>query len=270
VRRNMPDVYVDDARPGVAPGGPRSAGPMFAALYGELTPHPWPHPRDPYSLFQDRSSAMGWLEDAGTGLWGMNDAGLGDPGSPLVAWFQVGAGAVPDDRPLPVQSFLRCAGDALARIGRPGLRAVQVLLPVQGLDTSARTADGRMPSLLAAGWFADGDPRSRTPVRVTLDSGRAPSVPEAAARMRDRIPVLNQDVFGCESYEVGGHEPPAPPFDDGFWNGPPGHRATFEGTLAEWSLDAVGWLGGFLGDLAARHGVTTPLLLTVSLAEENT
>ncbi|MCT2585108.1 hypothetical protein [Actinophytocola gossypii] len=247
-----------DAHPGLDPAGPRTAGPMFAALYGSLRPHPERGSRDPYALFHDRSVAMGWID----GLWGMNDAGLGDPGSSLVAWFQVGAEAVPGDRPLPVQPFLRCAGDVVARIGRLGLRAVQVLLPVQGLEPSPRT-----PSMFAARWFDDRDPRSRTPVRVTLDSGRATSVPEAAGALRDRIRQLHQDVFVCESSEVGGHEPPAPPFDDGFWNGPPGQRVTFEGTLAEWSPDALGWLGAFLGDLAAQQGVTSPLLLTVSTIE---
>ncbi|TWJ20725.1 hypothetical protein [Micromonospora endolithica] len=39
---------------------------------------------------------------------------------------------------------------------------------------------------------------------------------------------------------------------------------TFCGTLAEWSLDALGWLGGFRADLSAQNGITTPVLLTVT------
>ncbi|WP_199562009.1 hypothetical protein [Micromonospora deserti] len=263
---------------------------MFAALYGELAPHPWRDPdadQDAYFLFHERSLAMGWLDDtdtavrktaAGTderelgaaGLWGMNDAGEDHPlaaaEASLVAWFQVGVEPVSGDRPLPVQPFLRCAGDAAARIGALRLRAVQVLLPVQGLDTSSRQECARMPSLLTAGWFGGGDPQSRTPVRVTLDSGQAPSIPSAAPQMRERMRRLDQDVFGCESHSLTDHDPLTmrPPFDDSFWNGPSLHRATFHGTLAEWSLDALGWLGGFLADLSARHGVTTPLLLTAS------
>jgi hypothetical protein len=39
-----------------------------------------------------------------------------------------------------------------------------------------------------------------------------------------------------------------------------------QGSLIEWSLDAIGWFGGFLADLAAREGAGVPLLLTVSRA----
>jgi hypothetical protein len=198
----------------------------------------------------------------------MNDAGqdhpLADPGASLVAWFQVGVEPVSGNRPLPAQPFLRCAADAAERIGTLRLRAVQMLLPVQSLDTSSRPESARMPSLLTAGWFGDGDPRARAPVRVTLDSGQARSIPSMAPRMRERMSRLDQNAFVCESYSLADLDPLAmrPPFDASFWNGPPLHRATFSGTLAEWSPDALGWLGGFLADLSARHGVTTPLLLT--------
>ncbi|MEV4811353.1 hypothetical protein [Micromonospora avicenniae] len=286
----MPDRYAhsDRARPGLAPGARRPAGTLFAALYGELTPHPWRHTdQDAYSLFHDRSLAMGWLDDVGgivrhtadgveerptgaAGLWGMNDAGqrhpLADPESSLVAWFQVGVEPVAADRPLPVQPFLRCAGDTTARLGALRLDAVQVLLPVQGLDVAARPEYAPIPSLRGPGWFADADPRSRTRVRVTLDSGQDPSAPAAAQRMRDSLRRLEQNVFVCESHSLTDHVPLAtrPPFDDRLWIGPPLHRVTFHGTLAEWSLDALGWLGGFLADLGASQGVTTPLLLTAS------
>ncbi|MER7892721.1 hypothetical protein ABTX15_23155 [Micromonospora sp. NPDC094482] len=297
-RRGLPERYTVDrspgdggpARPGVAPGARRSAGVGFAALYGELARHPWRQPdadQDPYFLFYTSSLAMGWLDDIGAtvrqtaggfqenelgaaGLWGMNDAGeahpLAAPGSSLVAWFQVGFELVPGDRPLPVQPFLRCAGDAVARMGTLRLRAVQMLLPVQGLDPSSRPPYAPIPSLRTAGWFTGGDPGSRTPVRVTLDSGQAASIPSAAPQMREQMSRLDQDVFGCESLSLIDHDPLTvrPPFDDALWNGPSRHRATFHGTLAEWSLDALGWLGGFLADLSARHGVSTPLLVTAS------
>ena len=58
------------AQPGLAPGSRRDAGTMFAALYGELVPHPWRDPEselDAYSLFYHRSVAMGWLDDRGAG-----------------------------------------------------------------------------------------------------------------------------------------------------------------------------------------------------------
>ncbi|AVT34093.1 hypothetical protein C6361_02320 [Plantactinospora sp. BC1] len=278
-----------EARPGLAPGARSPVGTMFAALYGGLTPHPWRDPddtRDAYALFYDRSLAMGWLDDVGgvvqitdagprerrtgaPGLWGMNDAGqehpLALPGSSLVGWFQVGVEPLPVDRPLPVQPFLRCAGDVLARLGTLDLRAVQVLLPVQGLDPASSPPEyAGMPSLRTAGWFGAADPGSRTPVRVSLDGGRAPAITSAAPLIRERIGRLDQDVFACESSSLVDHDPlaTAPPFDDALWNGPPRHRVTFHGTLAEWSLDTLGWLAGFLADLAAGQGVDTPLLFT--------
>ncbi|MQS04249.1 hypothetical protein FNX44_020700, partial [Streptomyces sp. OF1] len=55
------------AVPGVVPGSRPTAGTMFAALYGELRPHAWwgAEPEgDAYSLFHQRSAAMGWLDEA--------------------------------------------------------------------------------------------------------------------------------------------------------------------------------------------------------------
>lgn len=236
---------------------------MFAALYGELTPHPWRDPDlDAYFLFHHRSVAMGWLA-----RWGMNDAGEQHPLAasepPLAAWFQVGVEPLPDDGPLPVQPFLRCAGDATERIGRLRLRAAQVLLPVEALRAEAAFP----PALGAAGWFAAADPASRAPVRVTLDSGQAATVPGAAPRLYHEINSFDQSVFACDAYSLVNHDPLiGPPFDDRLWNGPPAHRTTFDGTLAEWSPDAIGWLGAFLADLCARNGVASPVLLTATLA----
>ncbi|OLF18522.1 hypothetical protein [Actinophytocola xanthii] len=273
----------DDARPGLAPGVRSPVGTLFAAVYGGFASHPW-QDQDAYSLFHQRSLAMRWLDDIGwvvrrsaagyeerptgaAGLWGMNDAGRDRPaaaGAAPVAWFQVGAEPVPAERPLPVQPFLRCVEEVVARLGKLELDAVQVLVPVQGLDVSSRPEPALAPSLLTAGWFG-GDGRARTPVRVTLDSGRSPAVPAVAARLREWVGRLDQEVFACDSHSADDHASLAasPPFDDRLWYGPAGHRATFHGTLAEWSLDALGWLGAFLADLSAREGVTTPLLLTV-------
>ncbi|WIX80373.1 hypothetical protein QRX50_06225 [Amycolatopsis carbonis] len=44
--------------------------------------------------------------------------------------------------------------------------------------------------------------------------------------------------------------------------GPSRHAVTVHGTLAEWSLDAIGWLAGLAADLGARAGLATPLLVT--------
>ncbi|MFE7333227.1 hypothetical protein ACFU8W_52395 [Streptomyces sp. NPDC057565] len=257
---------------------------MFAALYGELVPHDWrgPEPEgDAYSLFYQRSIAMGWLDDRSAGggfedrmlrapgLWGMNDAGWNHPlaaaGAGLISWFQVEASVVADDRPLPVQPFLRCAEDATARAGTPNLSAVQVLLPVQGLDPATRAPYAPVPAMQTKEWFAECDPEARTPVEVSVNSGRDPSVPAVAQQLTDHLGHLSQDVFVCTSYDVGSPETVlAPLFDDSFWNGPPLHGVTLRGELSEWSLDAIGWLSEVIADSSAHLGVRSPLLLTVT------
>lgn len=257
----------EEIGPGLVEGARGFAGTLFAALYGELVPHAWLAPdsdRDLYRVFYERSAAMGWLHDTGPGgLWQMNDAGRQHPlaEASLAAWLQVEAAPVPGDRPLPLQPFLSCAGDALARVGDVALDAVQVLLPVQCLDTTSRPEASRSPSLLTAAWFDDVDPVLRTRVRVTLDGGQSPAVLAIA----DRLAVIDQAVFAYEAHTTD-HTGIVPPFDDSFWNGPPEHAITFHGTLAEWSLDAIGWFAGLLADLSARHGVATPLLFTASRA----
>jgi hypothetical protein len=253
----------DEARPGLTQGSRDVAETLFAALYGELTPRPdrvAGTDRDSYVQFHDRAQSMGWLD----GLWGMNGAGrdhpLAVPGSSLVAWFQVGVESVPSGRSLPVQPFLRCAGDVTARLGALRLDAAQVLLPAHSLDVPARPQHARMPSLSTAAWFDD--VRSAASVKVTVDSGQDPIIPLAAQRIHQWLNKLNQHVFRCES--VTGLVPMSPPLPDTVWLGPPRHRVTFQGTLTEWSLDAIGWLGGFLADLAACEGAGVPPLLTVS------
>lgn len=267
------------ARPGLAPDTQPTAGTMFAALYGELVPHAWCDPErgsDAYSLFYHRSLAMGWLDDRSAGgldrapgLWGMNDAGLDHPraaaGTGLISWFQVEASAVAGDRPLPVQPLLRCAWDCTARIGTARLSAVQVLLPVQGLDPATRPPYAPVPAVSTVPWFAEHDPRSETAVEVGLSSGRDPAITAAARRLTDDLAGLGQDIFVEPSLDTSTQGAfPAPPFDDGLWNGPALHGVVLRGTLAEWSCDAIGWLGELVADCAARLGVRSPLLLTVT------
>ncbi len=271
----MPERSIT-AQPGMVPGVDSTAGTMFTALYGGLIPHPWRRgEQDADALFYHRSLAMGWLDDRSTGqpggaagLWAMNDAGWEHPRgleSGLVAWFQVEASAPAHDRPLPVQPFLRCAQDATARAGTLDLSAVQVLLPVQGIDASSRPAYARVPTVRAAQWFAGGDPQARTPVRVSIDSGQDPRIPAAAEQLTDRLARLDQGVFVNPSPQVAAADAaPPPPFDDSFWNGPPLHGMALRGDLVEWSCDAIGWLAEAVADAAARLGVHSPLLLTVA------
>ncbi|MEV5531491.1 hypothetical protein [Streptomyces prunicolor] len=260
------------AQPGIAPTTPPTAGTLFAALYGELTLHAWHDPEhDAYQLFYQRSLAMGWLEGqtaGGPGLWAMNDAGWSDPqaapGTGRVSWFQVEAGAVMAERPLPVQQFLRCAHDVTARIGTLRLSSVEVLLPVQGIDPAARPACAAVPSMLTVDWFGARDPAARTPVDVRIDSGRDPVIPAVGRQLAQDLRDLEQDVFTCGGDDVTARgDALPPPFHDSFWNGPPLHGMTLRGELAEWSCDAVGWLAATVADCAARLGVRSPLLFTV-------
>lgn len=135
----------DVVQPGIDPAGWSTAGPMFAAFHGELVPHPWRDPeseRDAYQLFHQRSIAMGWLDEQSSaagderasrapGLWAMNNAfcGTGHGAAEPFARFQVECSTPANDRPLPVQPFLRCAEDTTTRIGTAHVSAVQLQLP---------------------------------------------------------------------------------------------------------------------------------------------
>ncbi len=254
---------------------------MFAALFGELVPHPrsaslGESSEDAYSLFYARSAAMGWLtpavQGASGGFWGMNDAEAGPASGPQpqrAAWFQVVLTGPAPGKLAPVQPFLSCAGEVVARMGTLTLEAVQVLLPERdppggGLPASPSGMRVAWPLLDALDWFTDCDPRLRAPVRVTLDGGPDPSVRAAAPAIAKWVQELRQDAFQCESFSLADddHLVLRPiPFEDGRAS-PPHHRVTFRGTLAEWSLDALGWLAAFLADGSSRHGISTPLIFT--------
>ena len=180
--------------PGPATFGTRIARPMYAAFYGELVPHaPLTElSQDAYSLFYSRSAAMGWLtpavEGASGGVWGMNDAEVGPALAPRpdpVAWFQVTLTEPAGTGVLPVQPFLACAGDVMARLGTLRLEAVQVLVPGQdapadGDFASPSSMPVARPLLASLNWFGDRGPRLREPARVTLDGGPDPQVTAAA------------------------------------------------------------------------------------------
>ena len=252
-----------DSRPGLEHRSHPQAGTLFAALYGTLTPRLDRDPateRDTYIQFHDRAQAMGWLDD----LWAMNDAGQGDPRegrepSPAT-WFQ--AEAIPAairGRSLPVQPFLRCAGDVTDRIGALNLDGLQVLLPVHIMDVSQRPELARMPALSTAAWFSDIP--AWTSVTVTVASGRSVAMGDGAERIHDALHRYSQEAF-----VYGGQVDRTPidcPVPDAMWGGPVEHRTSFVGELIEWSLDAIGWLGALVGDIAARENVDVPLLLTV-------
>ena len=182
---------------------------MFAALYGDVAPHAWWGPeldQDAYSLFHSRARATQWLdetEDGAPGLWGMNDAGwqhlLPRADLPLAAWFQVEVQAVAANRPLPVQPFLQCAGETVARAGTLRLDAVQVLLPIQGMGDVADSKDALAPSLPDPLLVRRGQPRiencgaghaRQRPSGVDPGCGTAPpgvAEPSRSARLRGHI-----------------------------------------------------------------------------------
>lgn len=253
---------------------------MFAALFGELVPHPRSDAKrevsqDAYSLFYARSSAMEWLtpavEGATEGLWGMNDAGAafssGDSAS-RVAFFQVMLTEPNLGKLLPVQPFLACAGDVMGRLGMLHLEAVQLLLPERHAAEKAEfasTSGMKVASslLYACNWFADSDPRLRAPVRVTLDGGPDPSIRAAAPEILQWVQEVRQEVFVGDSFSLADddHLILRPiPFEDATSDAVH-QRVTFRGTLAEWSLDALGWLAAFLADGTSRYGVNTQLIL---------
>jgi hypothetical protein len=256
--------------------GTQAAKPMYAAFYGELTPNAplGELSQDAYSLFYARSAAMGWLTPAVAGatggVWGMNEAEAGPGSGPQpkrVAFFQVTLTGPPPRGALPVQPFLCCAGDTVARLGTLRLAAIQILLPGQyppvgGDFASPSGMRIATPLLDTLNWFADCPPQLRAPIRVTLDGGPDPSIRAAAPAITQWAQEVRQNVFACDSFSLTNddhlvlqptplHEPGAAP-----------HRVTFHGALAEWSLDALGWLAAFLADVSSRNGVSSPLMLT--------
>ncbi|MGW2160370.1 hypothetical protein [Nonomuraea sp. NPDC001699] len=249
---------------------------MFAALHGELTPYPWREPTpapDAYSLFVARSSAMGWLiEPTGEhcGLWGMNDAGFDSSAGPRhsrAAWFQV---SLPTptaiDRPLPVQPFLACAESVAARVGVLQLKAVQVLLPVQSLPSAegeSRRAGAVVRLLQEIGWFGDLPPQERTGVRVTLDGGQNPTIRSVAPDLLGWLRELKHDVFG-DFFLTDKPVMLRPAITDELWRGPARHSVTIDGTLAEWSLDGLGWLAALLAEAGRHHRLDSPLMLSAA------
>jgi hypothetical protein len=267
-------------RPQPATAGTRVAKSMYAAFYGELAPHAplGECSQDAYSLFYARSAAMGWLtaaaEGATGGFWGMNDAEAGPGSEPQpqpVAWFQVTLSWPTPDGVVPVQPFLSCAGDVVARLGTLRLEAVQVLLPgphppVRGDFSSPSGMRVARPLLDARNWFGDCDPGRRAPARVTLD-GPDPSLRAAAPAIAQWVQEVEQDVFACDSISLADDDHlilRSTPLDERL----PGtyhHRVTFRGFLAEWSLDALAWLAAFLADVSSRHGVSTPLMLAADM-----
>jgi hypothetical protein len=274
------------AGPGPLPGpsaGSGTAGPLFAALYGSTDGPLAGNAReaDEYALFYQRSLAMGWLDDRSAGgdelevghraagLWAMNDAGTKPPNGAdnprLVAWYQVEASEVADDRPLPIRPFLACAHEVTLRCRPYDLSAVQVLAPMRGINALRRPTYAALPTLLASAWFDDRTYGSEVLVNVELNSGTNPAVAESSVWLAAQLNSLNHKVFSMLSQ---GPQTSLPyvPLADSAWNGPTERGLIIRGSLAEWSCDCIGWLVEILCDLLGQKGLRSPLLITVSLS----
>ncbi|GLY29103.1 hypothetical protein [Kineosporia sp. NBRC 101731] len=276
--KHQPLRYRAEAsEPGVLPGSPPSAGTLYAALYGDLSPHSLEEPRnDPYALFHDRSRAMGWLDDRSgsadllqaPGLWAMNDAGSRNDdapaGSDQITWFQVEASTVPSDRPLPTQPFLACAEAATGRLGTLRLTKVRIELPTQALTTSPRASSTPIPSLSVADYFLDGDPTTRAEVRVSVSSADGEGNRSSLNRLGEFLAGLDQKVFVVDGFVPPTPEPLTDPTDNFFWNAPDAHGAVITGQLVEWTGETIGWLAGALADCFVHLGGTSPILVTVA------
>lgn len=253
-------------------------GTLFCALHGTLDLHPWYDPAtadaDPYILFHARSQTCRWLAAPDdrrpeAGLWGMNDAGLDSVGQgSRRLWFQVSQQSLARPRrAVPAQQMLDCAGAVADRVGRLDLEAAQLLVPLQDLPPDLdEGAYGDLVSALP--WFAELPVQSRTAVVVSLDSGTSAEVVDAASAMANRLLQIHQRVFTDITAVPGldaarGLTPRVPDFTAAK---PEGHRATFEGHLAEWSYEAIGWLMAFVCEAAIEQGVRVPVVATVRLS----
>lgn len=236
---------------------------VFVGVYGSLRIHPWLRgttpDQDAYSLFASRATSMGWSSGREGALWGMNDAGQDwEPeGGPMrVAWFQVGTG---DSAPggVPVAPILACARDTVARIGQLDLAAVQMVLPVQ-------TAGPATEQLLSGlNWFAAADPAARSTVHVTVDSGddvAHRAAPDVLAGVRHEW----TRPFHVDAVSEASPVDPRPAVVDDLWMGTTRHPVTFDCSVPEWTLDAVGWLGALFVEGCRQAGVRTTVLLSVA------
>ena len=90
-------------------------------------------------------------------------------------------------------------------------------------------------------------------MRVTLDGGPDPSIRAAAPATLRWVHQVRQEVFACESLSLADedHLILRPILFGDATSDAVHHRVTFRGTLAEWSLDALGWLvAAFLSEVS--------------------
>lgn len=217
---------------------------------------------------------MGWLTDAAenadaAGSWGMNDAARdSDSSVSRIAWFQVTlTQPASSPRPLPAQPFLHCVRDVTEHLGTVRMDAAQMVLPMPSRDESSRT-QALLDLMQSAGWFTDLDPQRRTPILLTIDTGPGQAVGSMAQIVFERLRTHDQSVFSCDSFSVAGRQVAdlTPALPDQLWQDSKNNQVLFSGSIAEWSLDALGWVATFVAEASSDRGLTHPLLLTARRA----
>ena len=241
---------------------------MFVAIFGSIRPHPWiaseTSPEDAYSLFASRAELMGWSREDGTGLWSMNDATLDLPvSSPRarIAWFQVGVDErTVDGASFPFHPLLTCAGDVLDRVGDVVVEAAQFLVPLQ--------IGGTPPTISSVpNWFNMCNPATSVGVRVTVDSGEDPVLPQVAADVAALASTMAREPFRVAPTAIGTTPVQLlPEATDGFWLGEGRHPVTFDAVAPEWSLDSIAWTANILAESCRRTGMKTSILISIDRA----
>ncbi|QYN34444.1 hypothetical protein K1T35_39565 [Pseudonocardia sp. DSM 110487] len=239
---------------------------MFVAIFGELRSHRWitsdALTEDAYSFFASRAELMGWSRQDGSGLWGMNDASFDlSASNPRIAWFQVGLDErTVDGASFPFYSLLACGCDVLGRIGEITVRAAQFLVPVQMGGTPA--AISSVPN-----WFNACDPAARVSMRVTLDSGEDPVLPQVAVNVAELASRIAREPFAIAPAAGTTHVRLLPEVTDGFWLGDSRHPVTFDTVAPDWSADSIAWTANLLTESCRRVGVKTSILINIDRAE---
>lgn len=237
---------------------------MFVAIFGDLRSHRWVTPddltEDAYSFFVSRAELMGWSRPDGRGLWGMNDASFDLPASTpqaRIAWFQVGVDEHTVDRAsFPFHPLLTCGCDVLGRIGELTVRAAQFLVPLQIGGTPATISS--VPN-----WFNACDPASRVGIRVTLDSGEDPVLPQVGADVAELASKIARAPFTIAPAADTAHVQLLPEVTDGFWLGDGRHPVTFDVVAPDWSADSIAWTANLLAESCRRVGVKTSVLINI-------
>jgi len=241
---------------------------MFVAVFGDLRSHQWITPdalaEDAYSFFVSRAELMGWSRQDGSGLWGMNDASFGlstrNPQARL-AWFQVGVDErTVDGASFPFHPLLTCGCDALGRIGEITVRAAQFLVPLQMSGSPAMISS--VPN-----WFNACDPSARVAMRVTLDSGEDPVLPQVAVDVAELAAKITREPFAIAPAVGTAHVQLHPEVTDGFWLGEGRHPVTFETVAPDWSADSIAWTANLLTESCRRVGVKTSVLINIDRAQ---